>query len=112
MKRAMLADSLDRRLQMGRIIAKEIQDKKTVILAGDFNLQPDTDTVKLITKHLTSVFGSSLISTFNMKRKTNPGYATAAVDMVFVSTDIRVLSAKCPQVEISDHLPLVCELEL
>lgn len=47
-----------------------------------------------------------------MKRKTTFGYATAVVDMIFVSGDICVTSKSCPKVDISDHLPLVCEFEI
>ncbi len=102
----------ERRLEMARTIVEEIKGTTTCILAGDFNVQPDTKTIAMITENLHSVFGTSLTTTFNMKRKDNPGYATAVVDMIFVSHDIKVLSSQCAQVEISDHLPLVCELEL
>jgi len=101
-----------RRLQMSETIINAIKTSKNCILAGDFNVQPNTQTIKNIETYLNSAFKSSLASTFNMKRKTDPGYATAAVDMIFVSSSIKVLSAICPPVEISDHLPLVCELEL
>jgi endonuclease/exonuclease/phosphatase family metal-dependent hydrolase len=61
---------------------------------------------------LLSVFGNSLATTFNMSQKTNPGYATAAVDMLFISREIKVTSSECPQVNISDHLPLIATLEV
>ncbi len=102
----------DRRSQMSRTIAEAIRNKPNCILSGDFNLNPDTEAIHNIEKYLTSVFGLSLESTFNMKRKTDPGFATAVVDQVFVSGTFRVLSRRCPSVDISDHLPLVCELEL
>lgn len=105
-------DDSARRLKMGEIIVREIQEKEHVILAGDFNLKPHTKTIKNIESQLTNVFKDELKSTFNMKRKTNPGYATAVVDMVFVSRSIEVKHHVCPNVDISDHLPLVCEFSL
>ena len=47
-----------------------------------------------------------------MKRKTDPGYAAAVVDMIFISKNIEVISHDCPQVDISDHLPLVCKFNI
>lgn len=107
-------DGLDtpRRLQMAETVIKEVEGKENVILAGDFNLNPDTDAVKKIEKHLQSVFGVSLIKTFNMKHKTDPGYAVAAVDMMFVNRNIKVIEKDCPDVDVSDHLPLIATLEI
>jgi endonuclease/exonuclease/phosphatase family metal-dependent hydrolase len=67
--------------------------------------------MRAIEEHLTSVFGNSLTTTFNMRRKENPGYATAAVDLMYISNDLRVTGKDCPDVDISDHLPLVVTLE-
>lgn len=101
-----------RRLKMGQTIIEKIKGKKNVIMAGDFNLSPNTRTVGNIQKYLISVFGERLTSTFNMKHKNDPGYAKAAVDMIFVSKNIKVIEKSCPQVDVSDHLPLVCLLEI
>ncbi len=74
-----------------------------------------TQTIRNIEKHLNNVFKDELSTTFNVKHKDLtrfPGYATAVVDMVFVSSDLQVQSKKCPAVDVSDHLPLVCDLVL
>ncbi|HLL61402.1 MAG TPA: endonuclease/exonuclease/phosphatase family protein [Candidatus Nitrosocosmicus sp.] len=102
----------ERRLLMSEIIVNQIKEKQNVILAGDFNVKPNTQTIYNIEKHLKNIFKDELVSTFNMKRKTNPGYATAVVDMIFVSPHIKVVDHYCPQVDISDHLPLVCTLDI
>lgn len=100
-----------RRLKMSEKIINEIKDKENVILAGDFNLKPDTKTIQNIEIYLKNVFKDELTTTFNMKRKDRGGYSTSVVDMVFVSKSIRVLRRFCPRYDISDHLPLVCILE-
>ncbi len=102
----------ERRLKMGKTIVEEIKNKENVILAGDFNLNPDTKTVAGIEKYLKNVFKDELTTSFNMKRKEIPGYAKAVADMVFVSSNIKILEHHCPQVDISDHLPLVCRLKI
>lgn len=101
-----------RRLQMSKTIINQIKDKEHLVLAGDFNVRPNTKTIQNIEKYLKNVFKDELTTTFNMKRKSGGDYATAAVDMIFVSEDIEVLDRFCPQVDISDHLPLVCKFEI
>lgn len=99
------------RLKMSEIIVSQIQGKENVIVAGDFNMFPNTQSIRAIERHLTSVFGTELPTTHNLSRKP-PGYGKGPVDMVFVSTDIKVLNHFCPQVDISDHMPLVAVLEV
>ena len=100
------------RLKMSQRVIKTIKNKKNVILAGDFNMDPDTKAITNIEKYLINVFKGELMTTFNMERKTKPGYATAVVDMVFVSKNIKIINHYCPRVDVSDHLPLVCVLEI
>lgn len=101
-----------RRLEMGKLIAQQVQGKSYTVLAGDFNCNPDTQTIGFIEEYLTNVFSNKLTSTFNMCHKTNPGFATAVVDMVFISSDLKVVSYSCPSINISDHLPLLVEIQL
>ncbi|MBU0978209.1 endonuclease/exonuclease/phosphatase family protein [Patescibacteria group bacterium] len=101
------------RHRMGQIILDQIKGKSNVILAGDFNLRPTTQVIKNIEQHLTNVFKDELVTTFNLQRKgpsADSGYATSVVDMIFVSPNLKIISHSCPQVDISDHLPLVIEL--
>ncbi len=101
-----------RRLKMSQDIVARIQGRSKVILAGDFNVRPDTQTIRQIENHLTNVFKDELKTTFNMKQKTNPGYADSVVDMVFVSPSIKIVDHYQPQVDVSDHLPLTVELDV
>ncbi len=102
----------ERRINMGKVIAAQVADKAPVILAGDFNVNPDTETIAQIERELTNVFKGELVTTFNMKHKTHPGFATAVVDMMFVSADVTVLAHNCPQVNVTDHLPLLATFEI
>ena len=102
----------DRKLKMSETIISEVKDRENVILAGDFNLKPNTKTIGNIEKHLKNIFKDELRTTFNMKQKDNPGYADAVVDMVFSNSDLKVIDHYCPDVDISDHLPLVATFEV
>jgi len=102
----------ERRLAMGEMIAHEVAGKPHTILAGDFNVQEGGKTTNIIEKHVRNIFKGERTSSFNMKHKEKPGYAEAVVDMIFVSPDIKVISHFMPEDDVSDHRPLVCELEI
>lgn len=101
----------DERLVMGEKIVNEINGKKNTILTGDFNINPNTKTIASIEKHLTNVFKGDFKSTFNIKHKNNPGYANAVVDMMFVSSDLKIIEKMSPLDDVSDHRPLIATFE-
>ncbi len=105
-------DFTEARKNMSKVIVKSVTGKQKVILAGDTNVKPTNPAILNIEKQLKSVFGNTLPTTFNMRRKDNPGYASAAVDMIFVSNDIKVVAKDCPDLDVSDHLPLIATLQL
>ncbi|MGZ6004541.1 MAG: endonuclease/exonuclease/phosphatase family protein [Candidatus Saccharimonadales bacterium] len=100
------------RQQMRDVILHETANLPNVILAGDTNAKASNQAIRELEPQLKSVFGQELKTTFNMRRKDNPGYATAAVDLMFISPNIKVLDKKCPDVDISDHLPVIVTLEI
>ncbi len=100
------------RRKMGETIAQAVANKSRVILAGDTNARPTNKCWDLVHKHLRNAFGNTLITTFNMRRKDNPGYATSVVDMLLVSPDVEVLEKSCPDLDISDHRPLITTLKI
>lgn len=102
----------ERRRRMQQTIVRATQGITNVILAGDSNAKTSNEALTGLEPRLTSVFGHELISTFNMRHKDNPGYATAAVDVAFVSPNIKIRAKECPDVDISDHLPLVVTLDI
>ncbi len=100
------------RQKMGRIIFAATADRPNVILGGDSNATSDNQLIRELGEKFKNSFNQTLKSTFNMRRKQNPGYATAVVDVMFVSPEITVLSSRCPDVDISDHLPIVVKLQI
>lgn len=100
------------RQRMAQVIIAETSHRPNVIVTGDSNAKRTNQAMRDLEAHLQPVFGDELITTFNMKRKDNPGYATAAVDLMYVSPNVKIVSRTCSQVDISDHLPLVVTFEL
>lgn len=100
------------RQKMSQSVIGSTKGKKNVILAGDTNAKPTNKAIREIERYLISVFGNKLTTTFNMRRKENPGYATAAVDMIFVSSNIEVLDRGCIDIDLSDHLPVMATFQI
>lgn len=105
----------EKRYNMANIIIEQTKDKKRVVVAGDTNAKPTNKAMLTIEQHLDSVFKNELKTSFNTRRKDMakfPGYGTAVVDLMYVSRDVKVLAKDCPDVDISDHLPLTATLEI
>lgn len=101
-----------KRQKMGEVIAAAIKNVPNVVLAGDTNATPDNRVIADISTKLKNVFDGELTTTFNMRQKTIPSYATAVVDMMFVSENLQVVEHSCPDIDISDHLPLIVKLKI
>ncbi len=106
------AEPTIRRINMVKSINAICNRAIPTIIAGDSNATPDNPIWRDFTTPLLSVFDGQLVTTFNMRRKNNPGYATAVVDVFLISSGIEVKRAQCLDEDISDHLPMVVELEL
>ncbi|MBI2473675.1 endonuclease/exonuclease/phosphatase family protein [Candidatus Uhrbacteria bacterium] len=102
----------DRRLFMGKKIAEAVQPYQDVVLAGDFNVQEKTKTIGMIEGQLVNVFKDERTTSFNMRHKTNPGYATAVVDFMFVSPNLNVKDKWSYDEDVSDHLALAVDIQL
>lgn len=76
------------------------------ILCGDFNLDITTESITILEKNLRNLIKEYKITT--TRNKYFPGTDKFA-DYTFVSDDIKVKNFQVPNVEISDHLPMILE---
>ena len=89
-----------------------LETKGEVIICGDFNLFPDTPSMKLFEGNFTS-----LVDKFNIKT-TRPvsnelnGSDRNVVDFVWVSKGIKVKNFEVLDSDVSDHLPLILEFDI
>lgn len=84
------------------------------IIGGDFNLLPDTESVRVFEQcgyvDLIKEFG--IITTRNRLAWENyPGHELYYSDYVFVSPEVKVRNFSVPNNEISDHLPLIVDID-
>jgi len=103
----------DETLRQGRLVRDYLNNVDgTFILGGDLNAVMASETVKLI-----SSVANNLMLNAQAKMTTNPAVHRISprgylVDYIFASRDVDLISLKVPQVTVSDHLPIVAEVEL
>ena len=87
----------------------ESKNERNIILAGDFNLNPDTQSIKMIEefslKNLIKEFSITDTRTSFYKKENR------FADYIFVSPDICVKNFKVLPDEVSDHAPLYLEID-
>jgi hypothetical protein len=104
-------DSPDRIVQSEKIISfLEVTNPKRFVLCGDFNLLPDTESIKMIADGLGAhdlIAEHGVSSTRTSLYTKEPKFA----DYVFTGSDIIVKDFKVLPDEVSDHAPLYVEVE-
>jgi len=106
------------RLRQSKLITDFLKNKPgSKIIGGDFNLLPETKSIKLIEaagyKNLIKDFAiqatRNKLSWESLKKGEEKQYFA---DYVFVSPEVKVKNLSVPNVEISDHLPMVLDFEV
>lgn len=103
------SDTEDRMQQSRRVINFIKNIKHDVVLGGDFNLLPDTKSIRLFEHDLGL---KNLISDFNIY-STRTSFYTKSIkfaDYVFTSPSVRIKVFKVMEEEVSDHAPLYLEI--
>ena len=93
------------------IQAAKRKDIATIIV-GDFNLVPDTDSIKLINKQFRNLIDEYKIVSTRPDFDDGRDSGNMVVDYIFVNDKIIVNDFKVINANISDHLPLVLDFEI
>ncbi len=100
-------------LRQARIIADHLKKVKgTFLLGGDFNAVIQGKTIGIIDKVANNLlFNSGVLETTNPKvHKIKPrGYL---IDFIFSSKDVKLKKLSVPKITVSDHLPVIAEVEV
>ncbi|MBI2017468.1 endonuclease/exonuclease/phosphatase family protein [Candidatus Daviesbacteria bacterium] len=76
------------------------------ILCGDFNLNINTKSLKILERDLINLIKENKIPTTRSKLYT---WGDKFADYTLVSPNVKVLEFQVPDIEISDHLPMILE---
>jgi endonuclease/exonuclease/phosphatase family metal-dependent hydrolase len=105
---SMKKDSEVRFEQSSRIINLANKAKGKKIICGDFNLEPQTESIRMIE----NLPAKNLIKEFGVTSTRTSLYTKDVkfADYIFVSDDVNILDFKVLTDEVSDHSPLYVEL--
>lgn len=97
-------DSDDRLLQSEKVIAALTRFKEPIVLCGDFNLLPDTQSIRIIE----NAGFENLITKYGITSTRSSHYPKPIkyADYIFVNQGVTVNDFKVLPDEVSDHLPL------
>ena len=94
---------LEQSRKINKFLDKQVGGK---ILCGDFNLNSDTESIRILEKNLRNLIKEYHIQT--TRNKLYPGPEKFA-DYIFVSKDIKVTNFQVPDIEVADHLPMILQ---
>ncbi len=108
-------DTPNRIKQSESILAEMEKQEGERILGGDFNLELNTESVHMFEKNgyrnlIREYNIGTTRSDLNRAKYAKEDWQYYA-DYVFVSSDVKVTKFEVPNVNVSDHLPLVVEIE-
>jgi hypothetical protein len=103
----------DERLEQSRAIRRVLDAHDgPVALVGDFNLLPETESVRLLERGLRNLVIERGIPT--TRSRLNPYFGTPQeqphADYAFISPELHVAEFTVPDVQVSDHLPMILDL--
>ncbi len=90
-------------------IAKDISDP--LLLVGDFNVAPKTKSIRMLSEVFENMIETFQISSTLPNSRGNLETAML-VDYIFSNEKITPRGLQVPQIEISDHLPLIFDFDL
>lgn len=102
----------DRTIKQSKFILDKIRKDIPVIVVGDFNLLPNTESIELLNNELVN-----LIDKYNIK-STRPNFddgldkGNMVCDYIFVNDKVKVNDFKVIESNISDHLPLILDFDI
>ncbi len=98
-------DDTPERIAQSEKILEFVRDREPLVLCGDFNLAPDTQSIALLGTQMRNLIREYGITTTRNALYTKP---VRFADYVFVK-HIDVKDFTVPQIVVSDHLPMILE---
>ena len=94
------------------IIEKFAEEDMPTILAGDLNLLPDSEGIKILNKKLENLILENSYKSTRPDFKDEIDEGNNIVDYIFINDNLKPNNFQVLDVAVSDHLPLVCEFEI
>ncbi len=105
-------DTQQTKLASKKILELALEVDYPTIICGDFNLFPDTESIKILENNFQNLIDHFEINNTRPKSNELNGEKRNVVDYIFVSKGIKVVDFKVIETEVSDHFPLFLEFDI
>lgn len=107
----------ERKIEQARALLSVVKpDEEKFILAGDLNSTPDSKVINMISANLVNIGPDLREPTWTTKPFSYAGFTENKlrwrIDYIFGTKDITKLSSKVVKTNLSDHLPILTEIEI
>lgn len=102
----------ERTVMQSEFILNNIRKDIPVIVVGDFNLLPDTDSIKLLNNKLNNLMDKYGIKSTRPTFDDGLDVGNLVCDYVFVNDKVIVNDFKVINSNISDHLPIILDFDI
>ncbi|MFA6391347.1 MAG: endonuclease/exonuclease/phosphatase family protein [Patescibacteria group bacterium] len=94
------------------VIKVALRKKLPTIIVGDFNLFPETNSIKIINRKFRNLVVENKIKTTRPKFDDGLDKGENVVDYIFVNDQIKVNKFELIDTNISDHLPIILDFDI
>lgn len=102
----------ERTIDQSKFILSKIRKDIPVIVVGDFNLLPETESIKLLNQELTNLINEYHIASTRPHFDDGLDNGNLVCDYIFVNDLVKVNNFKVIESNVSDHLPLLIDFEI
>lgn len=102
----------ERTIKQSEFILSKIRKDIPVIVVGDFNLLPNTESIKLLNNELINLIDKYYIKSTRPYLDDGLDKGKLVCDYIFVNDKVTVNDFKVIESNISDHLPLILDFEI
>ena len=102
----------ERTIKQSLFILEHIRDDIPVIVAGDFNLLPNTESIEILNRRLINLIDKYNIKTTRPKFRDGLDIGDVICDYIFVNDLVKVNNLIVIKSDVSDHLPIVLDFDI
>ena len=102
----------ERTIKQSLFILDHIRDDIPVIVAGDFNLLPNTESIEILNRRLINLIDKYNIKTTRPKFRDGLDIGDVICDYIFVNDLVKVNNLIVIKSDVSDHLPIVLDFDI
>ena len=102
----------ERTIKQSLFILEHIRDDIPVIVAGDFNLLPNTESIEILNRRLINLIDKYNIKTTRPKFRDGLDIGDVICDYIFVNDLVKVNNLIVIKSDVSDHFPIVLDFDI